>query len=216
MILVLQPNVEEGVLESIRQELEALGCSFHISRGDEQVIAALGGNFDPDAVHAAAAAWPAVDAINLRSDQHYRNERRKRRSMSVLIVGFGFITLAALAFPVLDFLRPPEHKFELTGPVAVAEVDKLARGAAARRRISGRTVMVVHDYGGRFHAISGDCTHIDPCQLEWSEERQQLLCPCHGGVFDVLGNVVDGPANAPLQRFETAVVNDTLFVQRGR
>ena len=216
MILVLQPDVEQSFLERTRKELEALGCTFHASAGDEQVIVSLGGNFDPDSVHAAAAAWPAADAISLRSDRHYRNERHKRRFMSWLIIGFGFLTIAALAFPVIDFLRPPEHKLELTGPVEVAKISKFERGTAAKRRIQGRTVMIIHDFAGRFHAVSGDCTHLDTCQLDWSEERQQLLCPCHGGVFDALGNVVDGPANAPLLRFETAVVKDTLFVQRRR
>ena len=216
MILVLQPDVDESFLERVRKELMALGCTFSLSRGDEQVIVALGGNFDPDAVYAAAAAWPAVDALNLRSDRYYRNERRKRSFMSWLIIGFGLLTIAALAFPVLNFLRPPDNKLELTGPVRVGSVTGFAEGTARRLRIHGDTVMVVRDHAGRFRAVSGDCTHLDPCQLDWNLERQQLLCPCHGGVFDILGNVVDGPANAPLLRFETAVVKDTLFVNRRR
>ncbi len=216
MILVLQPDVEDDALARLRGELESLGCTFHASRGEEQVVVSLGGNFDPDAVHSAAAAWPTVDAVNLRSDRFYRAQRRKRRFMRWLIVGFGVLTVAALAFPVIDYLRPPELKLDLTGPAAVAQVDRFTPGSSRKLRLQGATVVVVRDQGGRFHAVSGDCTHLDPCQLEWNAERQQLLCPCHGGVFDVRGNVVDGPANAPLSRYETAVVGETLFVQRRR
>ncbi len=216
MILVLKPDVEEGVLERIRKELEALGCSFHPSLGDEQLVAALGGNFDPDAVHAAAAAWPEVDALSLQSDRDYRSERRRRQAMKWLILGFGLLTLAALMFPVVQFLMPPATPFSLSGPVRVTSLDRFPAGTASKLRLHGVPVMVVRDHAGRFHAVSGDCTHIDPCRLEWSLERQQLLCPCHGGVFDPLGNVVDGPANAPLQRYDTAVVNEVLFVQPRR
>ena len=216
MILVLQPDVEEGALERIRKELEALGCSFHPSVGDEQVVAAIGGNFDPDAVHAAAASWTEVDTIALRSDRYYRNERRKRRFMTWLILGFGLLTLAALMFPVVQFLMPPDDSFSLTGPVRVTSTDRFPPGTSQKLRLHGVPVIVVRDHAGRFHAVSGDCTHIDPCRLEWSLERQQLLCPCHGGVFAPLGNLVDGPANVPLLRYDTAVVNDSLFVQPRR
>ncbi|MBI5362538.1 MAG: Rieske 2Fe-2S domain-containing protein, partial [Planctomycetes bacterium] len=63
-------------------------------------------------------------------------------------------------------------------------------------------------------ALSAICTHINTCQLDWHEDRRQLVCPCHGGAFDVHGNVVQGPPSIPLATFPVERVGDELFVRR--
>lgn len=212
MFLVLQPDTDESLLERIRRELEPLGCQLQISRGAEQILIVLAGQFDPGRVHAAAAAWPEVDALPLRSDRYYRHERQRRTVMGSLIVGFGLLAVAALCFPVIAYLFPPEHKLELSGPQAVATVERFLPGSARTLRVHGESVIVIHDQPGHFYAVSAYCTYLQPCQLSWSEDRRQLLCPCHGGVFDVQGNVVDGPTNLPLRRFTVTVGGNTIFV----
>lgn len=53
--------------------------------------------------------------------------------------------------------------------------------------------------GVTFTVLSNICTHLG-CQTHWSEESGTILCPCHGGQFDVEGNVIAGPPPLPLKR----------------
>jgi len=45
--------------------------------------------------------------------------------------------------------------------------------------------------------------------VRWNAESSQFRCPCHGGVFDREGNVVDGPPPAPLQRLAVRLNPET-------
>lgn len=41
-------------------------------------------------------------------------------------------------------------------------------------------------------------------------------CPCHGGAYDVMGNMVEGPPPAALHRLDADVAGGTIFVDRPR
>ncbi|NMD72406.1 ubiquinol-cytochrome c reductase iron-sulfur subunit [Bacillus sp. DNRA2] len=43
------------------------------------------------------------------------------------------------------------------------------------------------------------CTHLQ-CAVSYDDASKQFLCPCHGGAFDMKGNVLYGPIPKPLQR----------------
>jgi len=52
----------------------------------------------------------------------------------------------------------------------------------------------------RFVAYSGKCTHLS-CAVYWSAERDELICPCHEGIFaPETGDVIAGPPPRPLPR----------------
>jgi Rieske Fe-S protein len=67
---------------------------------------------------------------------------------------------------------------------------------------------VVHHGEQRYFALSAICTHMEECRLEWDAERAQIVCPNHGCVFDLFGNVAHGPASVPLQRYTIERVVD--------
>ena len=62
------------------------------------------------------------------------------------------------------------------------------------------------DQYGQFIAISTRCMHLG-CPVRYTEAAQRFICPCHGGVYDVLGKRVGGPPVRPLDRFYTRIVN---------
>jgi Rieske Fe-S protein len=40
----------------------------------------------------------------------------------------------------------------------------------------------------------------------------RLVCPCHGSEYDLLGRVLEGPAERPLTRFPVSVEGDDLVI----
>lgn len=61
-----------------------------------------------------------------------------------------------------------------------------------------------------FHAVSSVCTHLG-CIAELSEGGG-YQCPCHGSVFDEMGNVQGGPAPKGLVWLELSVSPEGFLV----
>jgi Rieske Fe-S protein len=74
-------------------------------------------------------------------------------------------------------------------------------------------IYVSLDQSGNFSALWARCTH-QGCIVNWKASSKQFVCPCHGGRYDALGNVVSGPPPKPLQELPTKVDDQgILFVQ---
>ena len=70
-------------------------------------------------------------------------------------------------------------------------------------------VILTQTGDAQFAAVSAECTHLG-CYVRAS--RRFLQCPCHGSTFDVEGNVLRGPAQAPLQSYPVEVKADRLEI----
>ena len=73
--------------------------------------------------------------------------------------------------------------------------------ATIRRRFS---VWLVRDAEDNVTAFDTNCTHLE-CPYDWDAKGQMFFCPCHGGVFDVDGEVVAGPPPRPLDRLAVRI-----------
>lgn len=49
----------------------------------------------------------------------------------------------------------------------------------------------------RFHISIGLCTHLG-CIPSYFPKKSEFICACHGGIFDVNGEVVKAPPPSPL------------------
>lgn len=47
---------------------------------------------------------------------------------------------------------------------------------------------------------SAVCSHLG-CLVSYHKEKQEFVCPCHGGRYDLAGRNIAGPPPAPLTRF---------------
>ena len=74
-----------------------------------------------------------------------------------------------------------------------------------------RTAYLVRD-GDEFIVLSPVCTHLG-CNVAFNEATMLFECPCHGGKYDVSGQVVDGPPPEPLRRFETRLRDSHLEIR---
>lgn len=50
----------------------------------------------------------------------------------------------------------------------------------------------------RFHVSIGLCTHLG-CIPAYRKDKQDFLCACHGGLFDINGHESFGPPPSPLE-----------------
>ena len=72
--------------------------------------------------------------------------------------------------------------------------------------IEGKRVGVFRDADGKLHAVKPVCTHMG-CAVKWNRDENTWDCTCHGSRFDYRGNVIGGPAQKPLERYEIDVDN---------
>ena len=72
-----------------------------------------------------------------------------------------------------------------------------------------RPLYVHRGSGGSFTAVLAECTHRR-CQPEPAGDR--LICPCHGSEFSHDGEVLGGPADRPLPRFEVSAGADEITI----
>ena len=101
---------------------------------------------------------------------------------------------------------------DLTPNVPVARLLSLSRQDGWYRERARETVFLVWDGASSVHALSATCTHLG-CQVRWEPDATRFKCPCHGGVFDVSGQVVEGPPPRPLDRVEARVEAGVVLVR---
>ena len=75
----------------------------------------------------------------------------------------------------------------------------------------GDFAILLHLNEGQFVAYNGICTHL-ACAVYWNEEHQELVCPCHKGIFEpATGEPIAGPPNRPLPQIVLREENGTLY-----
>ena len=89
---------------------------------------------------------------------------------------------------------------------------RVAREDGYQQVVDRRTVFLVKTGESDVTALDSTCTHLG-CRVSWSAETQELVCPCHGGVYDVTGAVKAGPPPAPLPRLMTRIEGNQVQVQ---
>jgi len=60
-------------------------------------------------------------------------------------------------------------------------------------------------------ALSSRCTHVG-CPVRYEQAAGSFVCPCHGGVYNFLGERVGGPPPRPLDRFFTLITDSLVLL----
>lgn len=88
----------------------------------------------------------------------------------------------------------------LLGP-ETATVDDIPRGEGRVLRVAGRRLACSRNPHGKLTKLSAVCTHLG-CIVHWNSAEKTWDCPCHGSRFQATGEVLAGPAEAPLEAVE--------------
>jgi Rieske Fe-S protein len=88
---------------------------------------------------------------------------------------------------------------------------RVARQDGATEAVDRRVVFLVRS-GDQVRALDSTCTHLG-CRTRVNAEAGVIECPCHGGVYDLQGQVVSGPPPHPLAEIPTRLEGSRVLVQ---
>jgi Rieske Fe-S protein len=154
----------------------------------------------------------------------------RRRFMTVTANGAGVIAAGAFVLPALGFAIGPifkstPHTWQTVGPLTDFNEDnyvpvvltltpgigEAGKSTAYVRKFNAKIDTDQFDRETPYIAISSRCAHLG-CPVRWVDAAERFICPCHGGVYDLLGKRVGGPPVRPLDRFYTRVAGESLQI----
>ena len=74
---------------------------------------------------------------------------------------------------------------------------EVKRGEGRVIEYQGSSVAAYRSESGEVTLRSATCTHMG-CLVAWNDAARTWDCPCHGSRFTPQGDVISGPAEAPL------------------
>ena len=148
-----------------------------------------------------------------------------RRTVLIrFIQGIHALMGATLAFVVGGAVVAPsftrrQPQWLDAGPVDTLEDDtplpvtlRIARPDGASEVVDRRVVYLVRAAGAPLRALDSTCTHLG-CRTRFNADTMQIECPCHGGRYDIAGNVVAGPPPTALRTLPTRVEDGRVLVE---
>ena len=97
--------------------------------------------------------------------------------------------------------------------VPAMEVANLADGSMAAVDLKGVHIILAK-IGGEVSAVSGTCTHEATDLGRGFMLEDRVVCPLHLSQFDLrTGQVMNPPAEIPLQRFNVKIEGETILVE---
>ncbi len=149
----------------------------------------------------------------------------RRRLMTGAANGAGIIATTAIILPSLGFAIGPIFKevevpWQTVGvlsdftptnyvPMVITAVPGIGEAGNTTVYMRLRNAQLDTDAADKdtqVVAVSSRCAHLG-CPVRWVSAAERFICPCHGGVYNLLGVPVGGPPVRPLDRFETRVVS---------
>jgi menaquinol-cytochrome c reductase iron-sulfur subunit len=140
----------------------------------------------------------------------------RRDFLKRVVVGGAGIVTAAVATPLVGSFLTPWWQKSKKPAIAVAHTDQIPIGTPTFVRFEERApdgwlvtteslgVWILTKDGKNFTLYDPHCTHLR-CPYYWNAQTKQFDCPCHGGIFDINGNVIGGPPPRPLDHWEFTI-----------
>ncbi|MCD8502421.1 MAG: FAD-dependent oxidoreductase [Bacillaceae bacterium] len=79
------------------------------------------------------------------------------------------------------------------------QIEDVEVGEGVHVKINGEKCGAFRDEEGKLHVVNATCTHLG-CEVAWNEGERSWDCPCHGSRFSIDGEVLEGPADQPLNK----------------
>ena len=73
-------------------------------------------------------------------------------------------------------------------------------------------VWIIMDKDKKLTAFTSICPHLG-CGINWDENSEKFICPCHDSFFDIEGRVLSGPSPRGMDTLETEIKDGKIFVK---
>jgi cytochrome b6-f complex iron-sulfur subunit len=139
------------------------------------------------------------------------NRLSRRQFLGIAWVGSLVLLAFQLVHTLTRFLKPVSSG-GFGGMVYAGKVDEFPIGSV-NRIMSGRFYLVRNEDG--FLALWQRCTHLG-CAIPWDGVEGQFHCPCHGSLFNTVGEVAGGPAPRPMDTFPVTIRSGEVWVDTSK
>jgi len=120
----------------------------------------------------------------------------------------GVALVAEAAWTSYDLLKPAAAS-GFGGVVNAGAVDDFIEEGSVAYSLNGR--FYVTQYQGGLRALYQKCPHLG-CKVPWNPATGEFKCPCHGSVFNLIGEYQSGPAPRGMDRFPVTIENNQVIV----
>jgi cytochrome b6-f complex iron-sulfur subunit len=117
------------------------------------------------------------------------------------------LVIAQIILAFLKFIQPVKSA-GFGGLIYAGKIEEFAI-QSVNRVLKGRFYISRTEEG--IIALWQKCTHLG-CAVPWLEDEGHFHCPCHGSVFNQVGEVKAGPAPRPLDFFPSEIRSGEVWV----
>ena len=141
------------------------------------------------------------------------NQKNRRDFLKYLLTGGVVGFLAAVAYPLVAYLRPPKQREVEVSSVKVGKLSEIEKNSGRIIRFGNKPVIVIRTAAGDVRAFSATCTHLD-CTVQYKSDQGILWCACHNGKYDLNGRNISGPPPRPLDAYRVVVQGEEVLVSK--
>ena len=139
-------------------------------------------------------------------------EQETRRGFLRYLLGGGLVAwLAAVLYPIMAYLKPPQQAEVEVTSVKAGKVSAMEKESGVIVRFGNKPVILVRNAAGEFRAFSATCTHLD-CTVQFRKDMGLIWCACHNGRYDLNGRNVAGPPPRPLDEYRVVVQGEDISI----
>ncbi len=125
-----------------------------------------------------------------------------RRSFLKQSTRLGIGCALVTTIPACSLFDEPE--------MLVCQLSELDRVSFVTQKFNRKRILA-RKMDGEITIFSLICSH-KRCTVKYKEMDEQFACPCHEGLYDKYGQVIDGPPPEALSRFQFEIRGEELWV----
>jgi cytochrome b6-f complex iron-sulfur subunit len=141
------------------------------------------------------------------------NPRSRRSFVSYMLGTSVGATVAAIIYPIIQFLIPPDIAEAQENSVTAGTMSELKPNTGKIFKFGSKPGLLIRTASGDLRAFNATCTHLN-CTVQYRDDLQHIWCACHNGHYDLNGNNVSGPPPRPLEQYSVNTKGDDVIVTR--